>query len=471
MNPQSLIKACYVVPGLPHVLFAPDANPGWKRLRESYQAVQKEIQNSDAELILYFSTQWLSVIGYLFQADPNPKWTLTDHNWYELGSQEYEFKVDTGFADHYSEEVRALGHTVKKISYRGFPIDTGTVVANQILNPGNKISSAMASCNIYAEKQETLSIGQAAMRAIEKRGLKTIVVLVSGLSNRFHTERVSFAEDRISSAKDEEWNLKLVELLGEGRLEDVSEVGREFHRQANADMGFRGFWWLNGLCGKTNSFSGKVFSYAPIYGTGAAVVGLYPKTAIRSIPTWSNDESDLVERFQNSPQSVLKAPQTTPTKEQVAPQIETFAPSAGSSNINSEKAPLPVGPYPHAKRVGDFLFLSGVGPRQAGTTKIPGLELNQDGSIKSYDVKTQTRAVISNVQEILAAAGASFEDVIDVQVFLTNMKSDFKDFNLVYKEYFGGDHQPQPTRTTVEVLSLPTPIAVEFKVTAYKKQS
>jgi 2-aminophenol/2-amino-5-chlorophenol 1,6-dioxygenase alpha subunit len=212
-------------------------------------------------------------LGYLFQADPQPEWSLVDHNWHELGAMKYKMKIDTAFAGHYAREVKAMGHYVREVNYRGFPIDTGTVVAQALLNPSNRLPAAMVSCNMYAEKQESLSIGQAAIRALEKAGKKAIVVCVSGLSNRFEVKDIEPREDKISSLKDDEWNRKVLEIFGEGRLEDVSEVMREFSRQANADMGGRGIWWLNGLCGKQNDFDGKVFDYQPIWGTGAGIAG------------------------------------------------------------------------------------------------------------------------------------------------------------------------------------------------------
>lgn len=482
-SPGGLITACYVVPGLPHPLLAPEKNPGWMRLRHAYDEVRKEIEASDAEMILFFSTQWLTVLGYLFQADPEPKWTLVDHNWHEFGSMKYHFKVDAGFAHAYAEEVKAMGHYTREVNYRGFPIDTGTVVAQTLLNPGNRIPAAMASCNMYAEKQETLSIGQAAMRALEKHGKRTAIVCVSGLSSRYHTEEIPYEKDRISSQKDDEWNRKVLEILGEGRLEDTSEVAREFSRQANADMGFRAIWWLNGLCGKTNDFTGRVFGYEPIYGSGAGLVGLYPTRAMRSIPGWVNDEADLVERFQGNKKGsaqVASKPKTNaeakPKTKAEAPtafdQIVTFdAPENSHENVSSKKAPRPVGPYPHAKRVGDFLFLSGVGPRQAGRTDIPGVQLDAEGNVIAHDVEEQTRAVISNIEAILEEAGASLKNIVDVQVYLTDMKRDFQRFNKVYGEYFGYKGGPEPTRTTVEVTALPTPICVELKVTAHLGQS
>ena len=131
--------------------------------------------------------------------------------------------------------------------------------------------------------------------------------------------------------------------------------------------------------------------------------------------------------------------------------------------INSTEAPEPVGLYPHARRVGNLLFLSGVGPREKGTKKIPGVELDENDEIISYDIEAQCRSVFKNVKLILESAGSSWEKIIDVTVFLTNMKNDFQTYNKIYAEYFA---ENQPCRTTVEINKLPTPIAIELKVIA-----
>lgn len=134
-----------------------------------------------------------------------------------------------------------------------------------------------------------------------------------------------------------------------------------------------------------------------------------------------------------------------------------------NGKIIASKAPAPVGLYPHARRVGNLLFLSGVGPREAGTTKIPGVELDGDGRIVSYDIEVQCRSVFKNVRTIVEEAGSSWQKIVDVTVFLTNMDDDFAIYNRVYAEYFAGN---QPCRTTVEINKLPTPIAIELKVIA-----
>lgn len=134
-----------------------------------------------------------------------------------------------------------------------------------------------------------------------------------------------------------------------------------------------------------------------------------------------------------------------------------------SDKINSSKAPEPVGLYPHARRVGNLLFLSGVGPRQRGSKKIPGVELDDNNNIISYDIETQCRSVFQNIKYILEDAGSSWDKIIDVTVFLTNMKDDFPIYNKVYAEYFKDN---LPCRTTIEINCLPTPIAIELKVIA-----
>src|SRR5207302_2883580 len=136
------------------------------------------------------------------------------------------------------------------------------------------------------------------------------------------------------------------------------------------------------------------------------------------------------------------------------------APVLHGEPILTANAPPPVGPYPHAKRVGNMLFLSGIGPRRPLTGEIPGLIRDGAGSVIAHDIEVQTRATIENVRAILEAAGSSLEKVLDVTVYLTDIKADFDAFNRIYAEYFG---EVQPTRTTVGVESLPTPIGVELK--------
>ena len=478
---SALIQKAYLVPGQPHILLAPERSKGWASLRASYEAIGREIERSDAELILVYSTQWFSVIGHLFQVDPNPKWVLVDQNWYEFGEIPYDFRIDPQFGELYANVCRDTGMQAATVDYQGFPIDAGTVVALKLLNPNNRIPASVVSCNIYAERDETRALGRAARTAIERYGRKTIVVAVTGLSNRYEVAEINPAADRISSAKDDEWNRKILEMLGEGRLEDVAQVAREFGREANADMGFKALWWLAALAGEHNRYDGKVWDYQPVWGTGNALVELTPN---------ARKELDFEKEFDDGPggataddqgagleshnvlpaapdvqiPSELSSSETAPTQSFEA----DASPRAGkrgdsSGRINTPRAAAPVGPYPHARRVGDLLFLSGIGPRRPVTGEIPGLIRDAEGRVVDHDIDVQTRAAVDNVRAILEEAGSSLDKILDVTVYLTDMKRDFERFNRVYGELLG---TVQPTRTTVGVDSLPTPIAVELKIIA-----
>jgi 2-aminophenol/2-amino-5-chlorophenol 1,6-dioxygenase alpha subunit len=495
----SLISKAYIVSGMPHILLAPEKSPAWGRLRQAYQAVADDIQQEEADLILYYSTQWLSILGYTFQADPRPEWVHVDQNWHELGSIPYQFRIDTDFAASYAAEVDQLGYKTRLINYRGFPIDTGTIVAQKLLNPDNRLPAAIVSCNMYSEKEETTRVGQAAARALQKSGKKAVAVLVSSLSNRFHIEKIDPAKDRVSSRKDDEWNRKILDMLSAGDVEDVAQTVRQFAREANGDQKFKGMWWLNGLLGQTNHFEGRVFGYEPVWGTGAALVALKPSEPVQAKPLESTlgseegSQAEMVEEltdFEHLTMPVSKtarAPQVSAAAVASPPHasIETRnAPIAThTSSVPTSKAPMPasaaasfpdyeivsktsaepVGTYPHARRYGDLLFLSGIGPRKHGTKEIPGIVFDAQRKVVSYDIRVQTQSVIDNIRKILEEAGSSLEKVIDVQAFLTNMAADFAGYNEVYNEAF---KNIRPTRTTVEVGALPTPIAVEFKVIA-----
>jgi 2-aminophenol/2-amino-5-chlorophenol 1,6-dioxygenase alpha subunit len=438
-----VIEKAYIVPGQPHILLAADKNDGWGALKAAYEQIGREIESSGAELLVVYSTQWFSVIGHLFQVDPNPKWTLVDQNWYDLGEIPYSFNVDAKFGDSYCGICKSAGMQAATVNYHGFPIDTGTVVALKLLTPNNAVPASMVSCNIYAERDETRALGRAARAAIDRYGKKTIVVVVTNLSNRYEVADIDPAEDRISSSKDDEWNRKILEMLGEGRLEDVAQVAREFGREANADMGFKAVWWLAALMGENNLYDGKVWAYAPVWGTGCGIVELTPNPA---------KEIEFEKEFDEAPIDVAEGGSTGLDTHPTV--IETAAePDVPEDRdiVRTDRAPKPVGPYPHARRVGDLLFLSGIGPRTPRTNAIP------------KGIEAQTRAAIENVKAILEDAGSSLEKILDVTVYLTDMKRDFDAFNRVYGELLG---HVQPTRTTVGVDSLPTPIDVELKVIA-----
>ena len=146
--------------------------------------------------------------------------------------------------------------------------------------------------------------------------------------------------------------------------------------------------------------------------------------------------------------------------------MSTDQPSQNPSRVESSAAPEPVGAYPHARKAGNLLFLSGVGPRRRGSKDIPGVVLDADGRVVEKDIEAQCRSCFDNVRAVMDDAGVPWTNIVDVLVFLTDMENDFATYNRVYAEYFAGEGNPNPARTTIEINALPTPIAVEVKVVA-----
>ena len=450
-----IIDRGLIVPGRPHPLLAPEKNPGWKKLREGFEKLAQKIEKSNADLLLLYSTQWPSVIGHQVQSHPNPKWTHVDQDWHDLGSVSYEFRMDSQFAKTYVQCAQKRGLHAREVAYDGFPIDTGSITALKLLNPKNKIPACIVSCNMYADRGETIVLGKAALDAAKATGKRIIPIAVTALSNRIFSKDINPKEDHIHSQKDDEWNRKILEILGEGRLEDVSQLAREFSMQANGDQKMKAIWWLAAVMGQNNDYHGHVYEYQPVCGSGAAIVELIPSEKKRFSKEFDEENFEV---FRGDSRQHHKA-----DSDQGLAQASP-APKPASGSIDVAAAPKPVGAYPHARRVGDLLYLSGIGPRDPKTNGVPGGPVRDaEGKPLKYDIELQTRACIENIKTILAASGSSLDKVLDVQVFLIDMDRDFQKFNKIYAEYFG---KVGATRTTVAVSALPTPIAVELKVIA-----
>ena len=453
-----------IVPGLPHPLLVPEQNPGWQQIRDGFEAARAEIAASGADVIVVYSTMWPSVIGHQMQARPEPEWVHVDDIFHGLGSIPYRFRMDADLAHAWVDRAKGRGLMARAVDYHGFPIDTGSVVALKLLNPDNALPAVIVSSNVYADRAETIVLGKALLDALEEQGKTACAVVVSTLSNRLFTDWIEPHEDRIHSPKDEEWNNKLLEFLADGRLEDVAQLSRVIHNQIRVHkvVNFKPMWWLAAVAGQHNRFDGAVHAYAPLFGTGGAVVTLTPSAS--SVGDKEFDEDD-VEVYRGD-RNVLDGPSTpAPARASATPGAPAApAPPRDGGTVHAAAAPKPVGAYPHARRVGDLLYLSGVGSRTPGTDAIPGGPVRDaDGSPLDYDIEAQTRQCIENVRLILEASGSSLDRVVDVTAFLIDMDRDFAGYNAVYREYF----EPiQATRTTLAIQALPTPIAVELKVVA-----
>ncbi|MHB1260829.1 MAG: Rid family hydrolase [Thermoplasmatota archaeon] len=510
------VVASFVVPYMPHPLLVPDANPGYRRLRDAYDAVRKQIEALKPDILVLYSTQWPSVIGHQVQTDPAPEWTYVDQEWHELGSIPYKFRMDAAFGEAYVAAGAKRGLEMRAVNYRGFPVDVGSIVALKLLNPKNAIPASIVSCNMYADRAETIVLGKAAHDAVVAQGKRAVAIAVTGLSNRLFSAKIPFKEDRIHSRKDDEWNRKYLDFLGRGRLEDASQLAREFSQQAGGDSKMKAIWWLASVSGPHNRYDGTVHAYEALYGTGAAVVGLVPtqKQALdkeydeddaetyrgdRNVlggsnpfetPDTSGDQSQMTQMAQMTTKRASAASAksaTNGTPERDEDDLESWtgahssadedsgagypgAPSSATPNraqtavVETAKAPVPYAAYAHARRVGDVLYLAGIGPRDPKTNAtIGGPVYDEKHRPLKYDIKAQTEQVLRNIETILKESGCSMADVFDVSAFLIDMKNDFAGFNEVYNKWFG---HIKPARTTVQVEALPGPIAVELKVVA-----
>jgi len=288
---MSVVKG-YILPGIPHILLTPKANPAWEKVRKAMDQVKAEMDQIDADVLMIYSTYWPSVIGHQIQARENPEWVHVDEEFHALGSIPYKLKVDRKLALEYVECAKARKLEARPIDYHGFPIDTGSIVVSQLINPKNRIPCVIVSSNVYADRAETIVLGKAAADALKKQNKRAVAVVVSSLSNRIHTQKTDPKDDHIHSLKDQEWNQKFLGFLEAGRLEDVSQLSRQFQKEGgvNKVANFKPFWWLAAIMGQNNFYTGKVYEYQPVYGSGAAVVGLTP--AVRAARDLEFDESD-----------------------------------------------------------------------------------------------------------------------------------------------------------------------------------
>lgn len=273
---ETVLKG-FVLPGLPQPLLTPDANPGYKKLRQAFDQVRDEIEALKPDVILIYSTMWPSVLGHQIQARKKCKWVHVDEEFHDLGSIPYEFTMDSELAHEIVKSGERRGLHMKSVDYEAFPIDTGSVVALKLVNPKN-IPAVIFSSNMYADRAETVVLAKAASDSLKAQNKKAVAIIVSTLSNRLHAEFVNPQDDKIHSLKDQEWNQKILEFLGKGRLEDVSQLSRQIQKEARVKKvnNFKPFWWLSSLMGSHNRYAGQVLAYEAVYGTGSAVIGLKP---------------------------------------------------------------------------------------------------------------------------------------------------------------------------------------------------
>ena len=258
------------IPGLPHIL-RPELSGSYSALAKAAEDVGRELTKLGVNRILYYSTQWLSVLGQSVQKRPNVKGLHVDENWYDIASLPFDFHIDQVLAKKLILASEGAGLQVRGVDYEGFPVDTGTIVANRLINTTN-LATGMYSACVYSDYQETIKIGKLAKSVAESMDGVTAVVAVSGLSGRYFTTEIDLREDHIRDPKDDDWNQKLLAAMNAGDWGAVNSMRERFCRECKADMGLKALAFLDGAgaCAAGKKLQTK--AYGAIYGTGAAVM-------------------------------------------------------------------------------------------------------------------------------------------------------------------------------------------------------
>lgn len=258
------------VPGMPQITKLPERNAGYRALFDAGKAVGQHFSDLGCKRVLYFSTQWISVLGQSFQAKPTLAGVHVDENWYELADLPFNFKVDVPFAQMMAAAVKGTGAATQLVDFEGFPADTGTIIANEMVN-AKGVSTGMISCHVYADYAATQRLFATVRSAIEKDGTPTAVVVVSGLTTNFFTTEIDLREDHVRDPKDQEWTDRLLAAFKAGNQAKTDEVVGAMAGAVKTDMGLKGFAVIGGLLG-TDLRPAQVLAQGPCYGSSNAVV-------------------------------------------------------------------------------------------------------------------------------------------------------------------------------------------------------
>ena len=221
--PEGQIVKGYIMPGMPHVML-PRESASRSELRNACRTAGANSQEARPDVLVIFSTQWISVLGHLVQTRPNPTGLHVDENWYDLGNLPYDFRTDLELAQNTIDLAVAAGLQVRGVDYDGFPVDTGTLVALNFLNPKDEIPVVCISCNIYSGRDEELKLGQAAADAVRALGRRTVMVASTGLSGQLFTREISDVEDRIVTSRTTLTTDKLLDMIAAGKCADAMDL-------------------------------------------------------------------------------------------------------------------------------------------------------------------------------------------------------------------------------------------------------
>lgn len=267
------VVSAFLVPGSPLPFVQPN-NPPWGQIACGFEKAGQALAASRPDTILIYSTQWIAVLDQLWQTRPRLRGVHVDENWHEYGDLPFDISIDTDLAEAAVLATNDADIKAKGVDYDHFPIDTGTIVAANYLNPDNSLPLVITSNNLYHDWTMTEKLGRIAIEQANSLDRNIAVVAVGGLSGSFFRHSIKIENDRIASESEDEWNRKVLGLMEQGDLKALQETCPEYCARAKVDMGFKHFAFLLGALG--GGFSGATaHAYGPLYGTGGAVVEIH----------------------------------------------------------------------------------------------------------------------------------------------------------------------------------------------------
>ncbi len=276
------VVSAFLVHGSPLPWLRPD-NPPWRGLDAAYRVAAAALAASKPDVIAIYSTQWFAVLDELWQTRKRIAGLHVDENWHEFGDLPFDIATDVKLANAAIAATSAFGVRSKGVDYDGFPIDTGTIVANNYLNPTGRLPLVIAANNLYHDFATTAKLGATLADCAARLGRRVALVGVGGLSGTIFREEIDIATDHIAADDDDAWNRRMLKVLAGGDLKKITRVCPVYASETRADMGFKHLAWVLGGIGERLR-GAKVHGYGPVWGSGAAVVefALAPERAART---------------------------------------------------------------------------------------------------------------------------------------------------------------------------------------------
>ena len=269
--------SAFLVPASPLPLLRGDSGPH-RPLREALDAVAARLADSRPDVLLVYSTRWIAVLDALWQTRPRLQGVHVDEVWHDLGDMPHDLRVDTDLAHACVAATNEMGLRAKGVDFDGFPVDTGTVAANALLNGGERpVPLVITANNIYHDGPTTERLGALALSLAEQQGKRAAVLAIGGLSSQFHRTEIDLGDDRVADPGHDEANRRLLEVLAAGEAETIRAFLPEFSQQVRADHHMKHLWWLLGASGGIEGAT--LHAYGPDYGAGMAVMEFAPVPA------------------------------------------------------------------------------------------------------------------------------------------------------------------------------------------------